>query len=67
MKIVNPDIEIPKFLLHINDTQLYMDYDPITYKKKIWYKIYIYRKFGDIKFGYDVCVIPSFMEVFEPI
>lgn len=62
MKIVNPDIEIPKFLLHINDTQLYMDYDPITYKKKIWYKIYIYRKFGDIKFGYDVCVIPSFME-----
>ena len=62
MKIVNPDIEIPNFLLHMNDTQLYMDYDPITYKKKIWYKIYIYRKFGDIKFGYDVCVIPSFME-----
>ena len=62
MKIVNPDIEIPKFLLHMNDTQLYIDSDPITYKKKIWYKIYTYRKFGDIKYGYDVCVIPSFME-----
>jgi hypothetical protein len=63
MKIVNPDIEIPKFLLHMNDTQLNIDSDPITYDGKDWDKIYIYRKFGDIKYTvYNVCVIPSFME-----
>ena len=69
--IINPDIEMPIFLKPINDTKLFIDYEPFKTKPSEtlwkhnlnWYNICIYRKFGDKTYEiYDLCTIPSDVE-----
>lgn len=63
MKIINPDIERPIFLKPINDTKLLIDYNEINSVGLNWYKIYIYRIFGETKYNiYNICTIPADIE-----
>tara|TARA_B100000795_G_C22806337_1_gene445101 strand:- start:1224 stop:3674 length:2451 start_codon:yes stop_codon:yes gene_type:complete len=72
MKIINPNIERPIFLKPINDTKLFIDYKPIKTHSSYtpqwmsdanFYKIGIYRKFGDRIYEiYDICTIPADIE-----
>ena len=72
MKIIDPNIEIPKFLKPINDTELNFKYILETYDNTInnnlfsqinFYRILITRKFGGSDFIiYNLCCIPSDIE-----
>ena len=72
MKIIDPNIEIPKFLKPINDTKLFISYEETQSGstremgncKLNWYNISISRTFGDKTHKIlDLCTIPADIEV----
>jgi len=72
MKIIDPNIEKPKFLKPINDKLLKIVVDQKTYNNQInnnlpsqinFYRILITRNFGDNDYViYDLCCIPADIE-----
>ena len=72
MRIIDPNIEIPKFLKPINDINLKLVVEQKIYNNQInenlsstinFYKILITRRFGDTDYLiYNLCYIPSDIE-----
>jgi hypothetical protein len=72
IQIIDPNIEIPKFLKPINDTKLLISYEEtrsgstreMGNRKLNWYNISISRTFGDKTHKIlDLCTIPADIEV----
>ena len=63
MKIIDPDIETPRFLKPINDTKLKINFDQVFSNGLNWYQINVYREFGNTNYIiYNICTIPANIE-----
>lgn len=73
MKIIDPKIERPHFIRHMNDSELKIEYSLVTKTIELkdgqgayvlsFYKIYLTRIIGLVKYNvYDICCIPSDIE-----
>ena len=63
IKIIDPSLEVPKFIKHRNDTELKIGYRTYLYKILNFTTIYLYRDIGDESYHiYDICTIPADIE-----